>query len=89
MRAIPTHSADINDYRPRTKCFAAGSTLTLSESDGTPSPPYLPLDDTDTFTAIDVDTDRSGLALVRWANQLNQAPAESATAGTVAAGAAF
>lgn len=74
VRAIPTHSADINDYRPRTKCVAAGSTLTLSESDGTPSPPYLRLDDTDTFTAIDVDTDRSGLALVRWANQLNQAP---------------
>ncbi len=61
-------------YRPRTKCFAAGSTLTLSQSDSTPSPPYLPLDDTDTFTAIDMDTNRSGLALVRSANQFNQAP---------------
>ena len=74
IRAIPTHSAPISDYRPRTSCIAASGTLTLSGADGTASSPYLPLNDTDTFTAIDVDTDRSGLALFKWANQLNQAP---------------
>ncbi|MFZ0718368.1 hypothetical protein [Mycobacterium sp.] len=73
IRAVPTHGAAISDYRPRTKCVAAAATLTLSEADGTASSPYLPLDNTDTYTAIDVDTDRSGLALLRWANQLSQA----------------
>ena len=73
IRAVPAHDAGLRDYRPRTRCTLAAATLALATADGTASSPFLPLDDTGTYTAIDVDTDRSGLALLGWANQLNAA----------------
>jgi hypothetical protein len=78
IRAVLVHNADVRDYRPRTRCTLQAATLMLADPDGTASSPYLPLDDTGTYTAIDVDTDRSGLALVGWAKQLNQAARDQA-----------
>ncbi|MGO9181949.1 MAG: hypothetical protein ACLP75_05545 [Mycobacterium sp.] len=78
IRAVPTHSGALRDYRPRTSCVRASTTLTVAAADGSASSPYLPLDDTGKFTAIDVDTDRSGLALIGWAKQLNQAARDQA-----------
>jgi hypothetical protein len=74
IRALPKHTGALRNYQPRTSCVRAATTLTLAAADGiSVSSPYLPLDDTTKFTAIDVDTDRSGLALIGWAKQLNQA----------------
>jgi hypothetical protein len=73
IRAVPTHSAAFTDYRPRTGCVIGSNAMALAAGDGTSSSPYLPLDDTGRFTAIDVDTDRSGLAVLSWAQHLNQA----------------
>jgi hypothetical protein len=78
IRAVPTHSGALRDYRPRTGCIVTSATLSLDAGDGTASSPYLPLDDTAKFTAIDVDTDRSGLAVLGWANQLYLAARDQA-----------
>ena len=78
IRAVLAHNADVRDYRPRTRCTLQTTTLTLAGPDGSASSPYLPLDDVGTYTVIDVDTDRSGLALLGWAKQLSQATRDQA-----------
>lgn len=70
IRAIPAHARELQDYRPRTQCVAVAGALRLPDgSDGEPAY-YLPLDDITKFTAMDVDVDRSGLALRAYAAQL-------------------
>ncbi|MCZ0990405.1 hypothetical protein [Streptomyces diastatochromogenes] len=73
LQAFVTHGAQIEDFRPCTACVAASGRLFLARRDGNAAL-FLPLNDTTTYTATDVDVDAGGLALQSYAHLLRRRP---------------
>ncbi|MFE3020996.1 hypothetical protein [Streptomyces sp. NPDC059256] len=74
IQAVPHHLQFIQNYRPRTRCFARNGKLTLARPDGTSGSLFLPLNDSSVYTPIDVDLDAGGLALQNYARALRSLP---------------
>ncbi|MET8830441.1 hypothetical protein ABZX40_33700 [Streptomyces sp. NPDC004610] len=81
LQAVPHQLQFIQNYRPRTRCFARNGKLTLARPDGTPGSPCLPLDDSGVYLPIDVDLDAGGLALQNYAQALTSLPRDEAPPG--------
>ncbi|WP_052310229.1 hypothetical protein [Streptomyces viridochromogenes] len=78
IQALPHQLQFIQNYRPRTRCFARNGKLTLARPDGTPGSLFLPLNDSGVYTPIDVDLDAGGLALQNYAQALRSLPRDEA-----------
>ncbi|MGA5899025.1 hypothetical protein [Streptomyces venetus] len=78
IQALPHQLQFIQNYRPRTRCFARNGKLTLARPDGTSGSLFLPLHDSSVYTPIDVDLDAGALALQNYAQALRSLPRDKA-----------
>ncbi|MEU0950154.1 hypothetical protein ABZ379_47040 [Streptomyces canus] len=78
IQAVPHSLQFIQSYRPRTRCFARNGKLTLARPDGTSASLFLPLNDSNIYTPIDVDLDAGGFALQNYAQALRSLPRNEA-----------
>lgn len=78
IRPKVAHPGTVADYRPHTRCVLDGNVMRLATHDDSAASLLLPLDDTSRFSVIDVDTDRSGLALRSYAASLAAMPRDQA-----------
>ncbi|MFF8652651.1 hypothetical protein [Streptomyces huasconensis] len=78
IQAVPHQLQFLQNYRPRTRCFARNGKLSLARTDGAPAPLLLPLNDSTVYTPVDVDVDAGGLALQNYAQALRSLPRDEA-----------